>query len=1063
MTARAPVDRPARARAATDLAANVVVSAGAGTGKTSLLVERLLNVIGEGRAAIHEIAAITFTEKAAGELRGRLAVELDALRAGSGDGCAGRAHAHLLAAGIPPERIASRAAAAIDGLDAAMVTTIHGLCAEILREHPLASRVPPGFVVDVAGTWRRLAVETWGQFVAAELGPDGRRAEVWAAALASVSLADLEAIALRLAGGGIPDDALAGRVASVDLRAALSGTASRWARELREATATEGLTPAPREWLEQAEAVLLALATSGADEARRLLAASPRLSADPPSVRTAKVAPERAAAIERLRARVRRLIAGVRAWDEPAVEAALAAVLPFVRELRERALVAGLLDFDALLVRARDLLRDSAPAREAQKRRFRAILVDEIQDTDPIQYEIVFFAAERPGDFARDAYATRLSPGSLFIVGDAKQSIYRFRGADPAATRRAIAHVLDQGGVSIELTANFRSTDAIVSPVNALFARRMPEYAPIHAERGDGRPPSVEIWTPAAAGGASERRRIEGRALAAEIAAVAGPGRRWRHDEVLVLLRSFSDLGPYLRALREARIPFVVSGGRRFLERTEIVFATALLRAVANPDDEVALLAYLRSPAGGVPDTELAAHAAAGGRWGRALAADPGACPALARALTRLAALREIARTRPVDAAIREILDASGLVVLSGLAFEAAQRVANLEKLVLAASALARDGRLTLLETLDALAAELGGPDEGDSPVADEATRAVRVMTIHKAKGLEAPLVVLADAAGGRRHRSPDAWSASMTEIDGRSFVRLEGPQLRNAASVVASLADAEQDAAEDLRLLYVALTRACDRLIVLADDARTPWIDALEAWGYDGSAPPPDGAALHGGAVLHRVLGDRAAAPAADPEDRIGAPDAARRYREAMEAVERHAAPAFRSPSGADATPVERASADEGSPRSRDLARGVGTIVHARLAGLPAAGGAEPVAGEAEAILARFDASPLKPRLDALDVLGREVPLLLDDGGARWRGTIDLVYRDEDGTVVAADYKTDARDDGAIERHGEQLRVYERALARAFPSSPVRAELWMLRSGRVIRLPAGTPPPGRS
>src|SRR5204863_7599185 len=139
-----------------------------------------------------------------------------------------------------------------------------------------------------------------------------------------------------------------------------------------------------------------------------------------------------------------------------------------------------------------------------------------------------------------------------------------------------------------------------------------------------------------------------------------------------------------------AAIPFVVSGGRTFFERTEIVQAMAVLRAVADPDDPVALLAYRRSPAGGVPDTELAAAA-------------PVPRPALDAADRRLAALRLAAERLPADAAVRHVLDASGLVTLSGLAFEAAQRVANLEKLTLAASELARDGHRTLPETLDAL------------------------------------------------------------------------------------------------------------------------------------------------------------------------------------------------------------------------------------------------------------------------------------------------------------------------------------------------------------------------
>ena len=107
----------------------------------------------------------------------------------------------------------------------------------------------------------------------------------------------------------------------------------------------------------------------------------------------------------------------------------------------------------------------------------------------------------------------------------------------------------------------------------------------------------------------------------------------------------------------------------------------------------------------------------------------------------------------------------------------------------------------------------------------------------------------------------------------------------------------------------------------------------------------------------------------------------------------------------------------------------------------------------EAETVLRAFTGSPLAARLATLDILGREVPLLLGEDGARWHGAIDLLYRDTDGTLVVADYKTDTSDDGAIARHGEQLGVYVRAVRRAMSGERVRAELWMLRSGRVIAL----------
>lgn len=513
--------------------------------------------------------------------------------------------------------------------------------------------------------------------------------------------------------------------------------------------------------------------------------------------------------------------------------------------------------------------------------------------------------------------------------------------------------------------------------------------------------------------------------MATELDAFAGPGRPWRYDDVLVLFRGFSELAPYLRALREANIPFVVSGGRRFFERTEIVQAMAVLRAVADPDDPVALLAYRRSPAGGVPDTELLAEARG----------EPASRPALAGADRRLEALRAEAARLPVDAAVRYVLDASGLLPLSGMAFEGAQRVANLEKLQLAASELARDGRRTLTETLDALQDGFESDEEGDSPLADSDRDAVRIMTIHKAKGLEARVVILADTAAGRTNQAARRYKARMARFASGEFVRLDGPRFKNGAEIAASADHAQHVEAEDVRLLYVALTRARDRLIVFGGGRGTAWSTALAEWK---------------GGVTHRTVSEAGIARPAGDAPPPGAPGALALYEAATAAIESLSATAFQSPSGGD---------DAGAPESAiagaldpELARAVGRIVHARLAGMTTREtGIEE--REAGAILRAFAGSPLAARLSALTVLGREIPMLLAEAGARWSGAIDLLCRDRDGALVVVDFKTDSSDDGAIERHGAQLRVYARAVRRAMPGERVRAELWMLRTGRILEV----------
>jgi ATP-dependent helicase/nuclease subunit A len=1021
-----PPDREARRRAVTETGRNVVVSAGAGTGKTSLIVERLLVALGRG-SPLGSMAAITFTEKAAGELRLRLAEGLDELagrspRPGSE---ADRALTHLAAGGVDAATIAARAHFAASRLDRATVTTIHGFCTEILRSHPIDAELPPGFQVDRGPASARAAREEWERFVGEELGPTAPREDLWRRALTSLGLSDLETIGRDLARGQVPTRILQEPYRAVDLTSTLGAGATRLAAEIRTARgATIGVTDAQHRWIEQVLALLEAAGGGQADVAR--LKAKPSFKSE----RLDDLAKEALALL--------RAAAGI---DEAAVATVVEAVRPYACRLRDRLDRAGLVDFDRLLVATRDLLRDRAEVREKLKGRFTSILVDEFQDTDPLQYEIVFYLAEIAGESASDAWSARLAPGRLFIVGDAKQSIYRFRGADYAAYRRAVERVLAQGGVALTLSANFRSVPGIVEPVNAIGrgwrpSAYLPEYEPIAADKSDAHEPAVEIWTtPAGSAAADDRRRGEARVIAAEITALKEKGARYA--DVLVLMRSFSNVSLYLRELREAGIPFVASGGKTFYERTEIVQALGVLRAVADAGDPIARLAYLRSPAGGVPDAELARSAAGGPH--------PAATPVLVEADRRLSALRAEIEALPVDVVVRHVLERTGLLALNGVGFEGAQRVANLEKLASDASEFARDGRISLTDLLDALEDRPLGEEEGDSPLADEKTEAVRVMTIHKAKGLEAPIVILADAAAGRRTDADRTWTVGVVRGSGDERLTVSGRKLTNTASVIASLEDRRHEDAEDVRLLYVALTRARDRLVVLAGttNGRTgPWMDALQAWGYDAKLPPADGADLHAGAVRFRLIDPPAAPPrpvAGIPE---GAPAAVDRY---GAAVRGSRGAALRSPSAEAGSPAAGT-----SPVDADLARAVGIAVHEHLAGMVIPSRrAEAVGAMATEIIERFEGSPLASRLASMEVLGREIPILLHDAaGSLWRGSIDLLARDPDGTLVVVDYKTDAEAEGAIERHRAQLSVYAESVHKSVPGCRVRAEVWMLRHG---------------
>ena len=1123
MSARSRIpDLDARRRAVSDFETNLVVLAGAGTGKTSLLVERVLNAIGSGHVDLRELAAITFTERAAAEMRLRVAEGLAALLAAARgerepapDEPAARALAWLVDVGKHArDAIGRRALEALERMDRARIQTLHAFASELLRDHPLEAGVDPGFRIDTGEQAAVLRREQWERFLARELGAGAARRELWHRVLSSFELRDVAEAAAELSEFSVPPELL-------DPSAAHPAPHELLGREARRlGDALDALLARARGLTETQSArlpLLVAILRTFADEG---LAAF-REAADRPAARLLfdRDRPKSGVKLsgvdrDELESAVKSAFAfakSLRKIDERATRELVEAVAPFALEFREELSRRGWVNFDGLLVLARDLLRDHPDVRSKMKRRLRMLLVDELQDTDPLQYEIVLYLAEREDEAVSDAWTARLRPGALFVVGDPKQSIYRFRGADYTALGRVVERI-GAGEAPLVLSANFRSVPGIVDPINRLFepaaskvwkpSDYQPTYEPIAAVRasepGDPDGPRVEVWTvdTAAEDLIEARRRQEGEYLAAAIEhEVRKEGAAYR--DFAVLFRTFGSIRHYLRPLRERGIPFVVDGGKDFLKRPEVNQSLAILQSLAQPADPIALLGYLRSPEGGVSDVELAHYAASGLPWNwriaphlPAFAERRAEFPLVARRLEELGALHEAIRDLPADAAVRHVLSRARLVPLAGATYEGAQRVANLRKFAAAAAGLARDGRMSLEDVIRHIQ-EAGLADfEADSPLADDDADAVRITSIHKMKGLETRRLFLPDL--GRADRPPNPPRVVVRRVQcggGRaSALALKIDTVNNAAWLLHEIERDLHEEAEETRVLYVALTRARDRLVLLGarrgrqSPSETRWYRALGAWGYDVAAPPEDGAPLLGGRVLHRIVSPaRVERPAlvAVPERETAAVAG---WDEATRTLREAARTAFRPPSALeDEAEVARAGSDDdrlARPRSRNLGKAVGLVVHRaleawdgadaealalfakRLAGEVAreeAVDAARLRAEVQGILGSFLGSELAALRAGLDVLGREVPLLAPSGdGPAWRGSIDLLYREADGSVVVADYKTD-RDDGddtLAARYGGQLAIYADAVRRGLGlPAPPRRELWLLRSGRRLVL----------
>ena len=613
MTRFRPVDEDARTRARDDHGSSLVLAAGAGTGKTTLLVDRIESLLRRGGATLQEIAAVTFTENAATTMKLRLRERLERAQA---DASAG-------------ETERRRAAAALDVLEQAQVSTIHALCAAILAERPLESDVLPGFRVAEEAETDLLFGEAWDEWLAERLtqgdevllealdaqiplegeGPYGDRSSLRGLARSLVEQRELAPLVAE----GEPDH-------------------DAWARELvakgeRAAVLAPAVKPGDTlgGWL--AVFVEYASETSGlAGRARRNHVA--RLGEVAKGVQRNFGFRQRWPSDEALAEG--RALAGWAKDAAAAWSAALAAELHarlvaalagvgerYARRKRQQ----GVLDFLDLLLKARDALRDRPSLREYFRRRFRFLIIDEFQDTDPLQVEIA-------------ELLTGGEPGKLVVVGDAKQSIYRFRRAEVSLFRDLAERAGSTPGHAVlQLTQNFRSRPAILRFANRVFAELIqasetgdqPGYEPIAAspQLAEGQA-VVALRFAARFAQDAELLRAEAVALARWLVAAAGGGyevrdpdtqqlRRSRAGDVMVLARRLTQVRFLEEALERAGLRFAVEGGRSFFDRQEVHETLAVLRALEDPGDRVALVAALRSSFFGVSDRDIAQYHLASG------------------------------------------------------------------------------------------------------------------------------------------------------------------------------------------------------------------------------------------------------------------------------------------------------------------------------------------------------------------------------------------------------------------------------------------------------------------
>ncbi|HKO30847.1 MAG TPA: UvrD-helicase domain-containing protein, partial [Nitrospiraceae bacterium] len=446
---------------------NVVVVAGAGTGKTTILVNRILNLLMRepNPLAITEIVALTFTNKAATEMKQRLRAQLLRVTEQVDDTVAVfRARYHLSA-----EQIGERAKLALEQMEKAQIGTLHSFAAHLLRLQPLESGIDPLFQEDDGSRFKELFHSNWDRWLDDELGSTGLQHERWRQVLAGITLDDLQQFTVALSGDFVDLDELERQCQSHSLE----GHLRDWI------AATQGravtlLAEQDRPKRRKAEQMLAAAVQSLTLVLEQGLPGLAHLSQEERLVlnKVLGKAPggwdqgafQEASSIIELAQRLLTV-------DQLYFQEVVTLVRPFLQQVRDGFHTSGWIAFDGLLARAKKLLRDHPDVRARIKQTYRAILVDEFQDTDPVQYEIILYLSERMESHQIAWQDVDLEPGKLFIVGDPKQSIYAFRRADIEAFERVVAKIRLGGGDIYSLVTNFRSNGAVLDVVNNVFDR----------------------------------------------------------------------------------------------------------------------------------------------------------------------------------------------------------------------------------------------------------------------------------------------------------------------------------------------------------------------------------------------------------------------------------------------------------------------------------------------------------------------------------------------------------------------------------------------------------------
>lgn len=1011
-------------RIVSELGTNFIVNAGAGTGKTYALVSRVVALVQAG-VAMKNIVVITFTRAAAGELSERIRVRMEQLLDTHHPDNEGDL---LFCRMQSAER--ERIKTALGQLDQAAIQTIHSFVAQLLRTRPLDIGLPPGWVRDEIEANQRFR-DRWNEWLKEALGnkaPAKLQAALRYLLEENIGVNKWRRVAQQFSDNTdrIGDNA----IQTIDLHAAAKDVLL----QLQE-LANQCINPAGSD-------KLYGQLNGAIGTVKEVLQV-----ADSPAV---------AAEVLRDSEEVdySRAVGEKNNWQKPLKEiresfrqigqsfqqmVRMAPAIPLLLELKEKFVARysadrkadGVATSNDLLVWGRDLLRDNEEARSYFQTRYSHILIDEFQDTDPLQAEIAFYLAAQPDmDITGTPwYQLRQTPGKLFIVGDPKQSIYRFRRADIEVLQQVQEN---EGFTSLTLTENRRSSQPILDWVNNTFGSLMQEKPGVQAQYVSLQPSTdtqakgtVLAFGEKIDASAEDRRRTQAQHVANLIVHAIerlhiydkGTKRPATPKDICVLIRSRTGLDILERGLEDAHIPYRIEDDNLLFATQEVQDLLNCLRAINDPADEVSVVAALRSPAFACSDIDLLRWRENGGVWnyldvktGEGLVWD---------GLAKLREYREKRKNVRTSELLSELVRERRLQELDLAARRPRENWRRRQFLINQVRNLeARQrGRRAVLPQFIQWAEEMreGNARINDRTIAIETDDdAVRIMTMHAAKGLEFPIVILLGL--NQQGNSTSSVLFGKTGVE----VKLGKGLTLNYSAIEAT--EKERTDAERVRLAYVASTRARDHLFISMYSS----IDPIKA--------PPAEVDLE-----PQRQWNAAPIPTATP----GAYDLEGWQKERTAAILRRARPQAITATHLAHPPTQESTLYQQSERD---GKAFGSAVHCVLQGVVAQmqlNGELPLPSNCEVsewienlsgtidTLAQEQAANKGVPAERQDDIGGAVRWALQhdavlaalQAGRQWSeisvaapydgvvisGIIDLLYQDIDGQLVILDYKTDS------------------------------------------------------